>query len=163
MPEIEETNLPGVGLRHDFTTRGGDRLGVITHRTGRRQLLVYDREDPDACEEDIALEEDEGHALAELLGGTTVTEHFTRVFQQSLEGLTIEWLTIGDDWACAGKTIGQTQLRTRTGVSIIAVLRDGQTHPAPEPDFPLSVGDAAVVVGTPDGLREAAEFLRTGA
>ncbi|MGH2814647.1 MAG: TrkA C-terminal domain-containing protein [Actinomycetota bacterium] len=46
--DIQETNLPGVGLRHDFTTRAGRQLGVVTHRTGRRDLLVYDREDPDA-------------------------------------------------------------------------------------------------------------------
>lgn len=163
MPEIEETNLPGVGIRHDLVTRNGDRLGVITHRTGRRQLLVYDRDDPDATREDIRLDEEEGHALAELLGGTTVTEHFSTVFQQSLEGLTIEWLTVGQDWACAEQTIGNTELRTRTGVSVIAVIRDGETVPAPEPDFTLSSGDAIVAVGTPAGLREATEVLRAGA
>ena len=38
--DIQETNLPGVGLRHDFTTRAGRQLGVVTHRTGRRDLLV---------------------------------------------------------------------------------------------------------------------------
>jgi TrkA domain protein len=46
--EIQETALPGVGLRHDFTTRAGRQLGVVTHRTGRRDLLLYDRDDPDA-------------------------------------------------------------------------------------------------------------------
>lgn len=163
MPEIEETNLPGVGIRHDFVTRSGAHLGVITHRTGRRQLLVYDSADPDAAREDIRLEEDEGHALAELLGGTTVTEHFTTVFQQSLEGLTIEWLTVGSDWACAGWTIGDTELRTRTGVSIIAVVRNGDTVPAPEPDFRLSSDDAIVAVGTPEGLRDATQILRANA
>lgn len=163
MPEIEETNLPGVGIRHDFVTRNGDRLGVITHRTGRRQLLVYNRNDPDACREDIRLDEEEGHALAELLGGTTVTEHFTRMFQQSLTGLTIEWLTLGSDWASAERTIGGTQLRTRTGVSVIAVIREGGTVPAPEPDFGLSSGDTLVAVGTPEGLRDATEILRAGA
>jgi len=34
--DITETALPGVGLRHDFTTRAGRQLGVVTHRTGRR-------------------------------------------------------------------------------------------------------------------------------
>ena len=43
--DIQETNLPGVGLRHD-TTRAGRQLKVVTHRTGRRDLLVYDRDDP---------------------------------------------------------------------------------------------------------------------
>lgn len=163
MPDIEETQLPGVGIRHDFTTRNGDRLGVITHRTGRRELLLYDPRDPDASRENVRLEEEEGHALAELLGGTTVTEHFTEIFQQSLQGLTIEWLTVGPQWACADCTIGDMQLRTRTGVSIIAVIREGQTIPAPGPEFRLASRDSIVAVGTPEGLRHAADVLQAGA
>jgi K+/H+ antiporter YhaU regulatory subunit KhtT len=66
--EIQETTLPGVGLRHEFTTRAGRQLGVVTHRTGRRDLLVYDRNDPDACQEVIQLTQEEADALADLLG-----------------------------------------------------------------------------------------------
>ena len=33
--DIQETTLPGVGLRHDFTTHAGCRLGVVSYRTGR--------------------------------------------------------------------------------------------------------------------------------
>ena len=32
--DIQETTLPGVGLRHAFTTRGGHQLGVVSYRTG---------------------------------------------------------------------------------------------------------------------------------
>ena len=31
----------GVGLRHEFTTRAGEHIGVVSHRTGRRDLLLY--------------------------------------------------------------------------------------------------------------------------
>ncbi|NUR92910.1 MAG: potassium transporter TrkA, partial [Nonomuraea sp.] len=49
--EVEQTALPGIGLRHDFTTRAGRRVGVISHRTGRRDLVIYDQDDPDrACQ-----------------------------------------------------------------------------------------------------------------
>jgi TrkA domain protein len=34
--DIQETALPGVGLRHEFTTRAGRHLGVVSYRTGRR-------------------------------------------------------------------------------------------------------------------------------
>lgn len=34
--EIQETALPGDGLRHEFTTSGGRQLGVVSYRTGRR-------------------------------------------------------------------------------------------------------------------------------
>ena len=36
MPEVRETLLPGVGVRHEFTTASGERVAVLTHRGGRR-------------------------------------------------------------------------------------------------------------------------------
>jgi K+/H+ antiporter YhaU regulatory subunit KhtT len=45
MPEVYETRLPGVGVRHDFTTAEGERVAVLTHRGGRRELAVYERDD----------------------------------------------------------------------------------------------------------------------
>ena len=68
MPDVSETNLPGVGVRHDFTTATGQRLGVIAHRGGRRELLVYDTDDPDACRTVMQLDVDDARTLAEVLG-----------------------------------------------------------------------------------------------
>ena len=65
--QIEETNLPGIGVRYDFETRGGDRIGVIVHESGERDLLVYDHSDPDACRPVRLSEEDMLH-LGEILG-----------------------------------------------------------------------------------------------
>jgi TrkA domain protein len=159
MIQIKETKLPGVGVRHDFATQNGDLLGVITHRTGRRDLLIYDRDDPDACAEVLRLEEDESHRLAELLGGTRVTETITSL-QQSVPGLTIDWLPIAPTSACANHSIADFGIRGQTGVSIVAVLRDGDTIPSPEPGFVLQPGDTAVAVGTPAAIRKAFALLR---
>ncbi|MCC6184034.1 MAG: potassium transporter TrkA, partial [Microthrixaceae bacterium] len=46
MTEIHETELPGVGVLQEFDTVGGSRVGVLTTRAGRRELLFYDDEDP---------------------------------------------------------------------------------------------------------------------
>ncbi len=66
--DIEETLLPGVGVRHEFTTASGERVALVTHRTGRRELAVYDRDDPDACRTVLHLSEDDTTTLGELLG-----------------------------------------------------------------------------------------------
>ena len=158
MAEIEETQLPGVGVRHDFVTQHGIRIGVIAHRSGHRELLVYDQRDPDACRDVVRLEEDDTRALAELLGGSHVTATLARV--QSVEGLTIDWLPVEPGAACAGSQIGHSDLRERTGVSIVAVVRDGQTVASPAPDYRLQPGDTAVAIGTPEGIREAFALLR---
>jgi TrkA domain protein len=155
--DIQETSLPGVGLRHDFTTRAGRQLGVVTHRTGRRDLLVYDRNDPDACQEVIQLTDQEADALADLLGAARLVEHLGAL--QRIEGLAIDWLPIRPGSPYAGRAIADTQARSRTGVSIVAILRGDGAIPAPAPDAGLQAGDTLVVVGTAGGIKELASLL----
>ena len=156
--DIQETQLPGVGLRHDFTTRAGRQLGVVTHRTGRRDLLVYDREDPDACREVVQLTDEEADALAELLGAARLVEHLAALTQR-IEGLAIDWLPIRAGGPFAGRAIADTQARSRTGVSIVAIVRGDGAIPAPAPDAVLEPGDTLVVVGTARGVKELARLL----
>ena len=160
MAEVSETQLPGVGIRHDFTTTGGDRLGVLAHRTGRRELLVYDRRDPDACQASLTLEPDDSQTLAELLGGGQISESVRGL--QQVEGLAIDWLRVGAESACAGSAISEAAPRTETGVLIVAVVRGGNTVLTPGPDFVLEAGDVAVAVGAPDGIRLVFELLQRG-
>lgn len=47
--DIDETLLPGIGVRHDLMTRQDTRVGDVAHRTGIRELLVYDQADPDGA------------------------------------------------------------------------------------------------------------------
>jgi len=75
MAQIDETLLPGIGVRHDFTTAGGARIGVVTYRDGRRELVLFDERDPDECGASVTLDDDDAHALADLLGGTQLVEH----------------------------------------------------------------------------------------
>jgi K+:H+ antiporter subunit KhtT len=151
MPEVSETPLPGVGVRHDFVTAAGERVAVLTHRTGRRELAVYDREDPDACVAVLHLSPDDTRTLAELLGASPVAEAVAAV-QQRLEGLAIEWVTVPSGSRFVSSTMAEGAFRTRTGASIVAVLRGAETIPAPGPDHRFEGGDVIVAVGTPEGL-----------
>lgn len=160
MADVEETKLPGVGVRHDFATSSGQRVGVLLHRTGQRELLVYDEDDPDSCTESVRLTEADARTLGELLGPSQVTEHIDDVIRQSIEGLTIDWITIRLDSPCAGKTIGDTNLRQQASVSIVAVVRNGTTFASPGPEFQLQPRDIAVVVGTVEGISEAVALLQ---
>ena len=161
MAHYEQTQLPGVGVRHDFVTELGRRVGVITRHGGRRELLVYREDDPDSCVATVHLEESDRQALVEVLGGSQVTQTL-KDLQQRVEGLAIDWLPIARDWFAAGHTIADTQMRRRTGVSIVAILRDGSTVPSPEPSEALAAGDTVVVVGTPEGIEAATDVLRVG-
>ena len=52
----------------------------------------------------------------------------------------------------SGRTLGDTQVRSRTGASIVAVLRRSGAVPSPTPDFRFAIGDTLVVVGTREGV-----------
>lgn len=158
MADVTETPLPGVGVRHDFTTDSGERVGVIVHRNGRRELVHYDRTDPDVCRTVMYLSAGDSRIMAELLGASRVAEAVGAV-QHDLEGLSIDWITVPAGAASVGHTIGEAAIRTRTGVSIVAVLRQGRTLPAPGPEHILVAGDVAVAVGTPAGLEQAHRIL----
>lgn len=161
MPKIEETSLPGVGLRLDFTAEDGSRIGVVHHRTGRKELFVCTAEDPDAAVVSLNLSDGDSHALSEALGGSTVIENLMDL-QQQIEGLAIDWLSVDAETPYAGKTIGDARIRTRTGVSVVAVIRGDQAHPAPGPDFRVETSDTLVVVGTPEGIKSVSEILTVG-
>ena len=156
---MQETKLPGVGVRHDFETASGRRIGVIVHHGGHRELLVYDDRDPDVCRETLRIDEHEAHTLAEMLGAAQVQQSVESI-KQSVEGVTIDWVPINGASEFAGRTIGETALRRRTGVTIIALVRAGRTIPAPGPEEELRAGDTAVVVGPPDGIALAFTKLR---
>ncbi|MGH2674368.1 MAG: cation:proton antiporter regulatory subunit [Actinomycetota bacterium] len=158
MADVEETKLPGLGIRYEFLTARGNRVGVVHHRTGRRELLIYDRDDPDTVRDVVALDPDDGRTLAELLGGSRVAEQLDHL--QQVEGLAIDWLPVPSNSPFADGTIGDTEARRRTGVSIVAVLRGDQAFPAPGPDHRLEAGDTLLVVGTPRGIEALSVRLR---
>jgi TrkA domain protein len=155
---VRETQVPGVGVRYELDLESGQRIGVLVHRSGRRELLHYSARDPDAVETEMVLTPAEGKVVADLLGGTQLVESLTQM-QQRVEGLAIDWLPIPATSPFVGRTIGDAEVRSRTGVSIVAVLRGDDAFPAPGPEFVLKADDTVVVVGTPEGIRAAAELL----
>jgi len=156
--ELFETQLPGVGVRYDFTTDATDRVGVVVHRDGRREFLIYDKKDPDSCRATVWLNTKESAAMVELLGGSKVIEKIGDL-RHEVEGLSIEWVTLPPEGGLTGQTIGDGAIRTRTGASVVAVLRGEASVPGPGPEFVLAAGDVALVVGSVEGVQAALRVL----
>ena len=159
MTRVDETDLPGVGTRFSFETEDHRVLGVIRHHDGRREVFVADDADPDSVAWAISLVEGEAHLLADLLGGAEISRE-AAALAQGVAGLTVDWVEVPSGGLDPGATIGSLEVRTRTGASVVAVLRGDQPYPAPGPAFELASGDVAMVVGTAEGVREARRLLR---
>jgi TrkA domain protein len=158
--EVFETPLPGVGVRYEFTTEVGDRVGVVVRRDGRRELVLYDEVDPDACRDIVSLAAPESATLVELLGGSKVTERIADL-RHEVEGLAIEWVTLPATGGLGGRTIGDGRIRTETGASVVAVIRGAVSHPGPGPEFRLEPDDVVLVIGSVPSVQEAARRLTT--
>ncbi len=152
MSEVNETHLPGVGVRYDFSTSGGDHIGVLAHHFGHRDLLTYDRDDVDASRRVARLDPDDARTLADLLGVPHISDRLQSI-QQRIEGLAIDWMPIDSASSLAGHTLRKSAVHTRTGVSIVAVLRGDEAYAAPTAEFSLLAGDVAIAVGTPAGVQ----------
>jgi TrkA domain protein len=159
--EIEQTALPGIGLRHEFTTRSGRRIGIVSHRTGRRDLVIYDPRDPDRACETVKLNDEEADALSELLGAPRIVQRLNELHRQ-VEGLVSQQLHIEAGSPYAGRPMGEARVRTRTGASIVAVVRAGRVIASPAPDFGLEAEDVVVVVGSPEATGAVAGILAQG-
>jgi TrkA domain protein len=160
MVNVDVTPLPGLGTRQDFVSRGGRRIGVITYRDGKLELIVSREDDPDTCAS-IPLTVDEAGALANLLGAPQLVAQL-RKENDDLAGVHTKQLPLAHGSPYDGRTLGDTALRTRTTVSVVAVVRAGTVHPSPRPDFVLGGGDALITVGTAEGLAKAADVLDRG-
>lgn len=158
---VDVTPLPGIGVRKDFTLASGRRVGVITHRDGRTDLIVSKSDDLDACAASLPLTTEEAATLSNLLGAPQLVAQLEQD-HKDLPGIQTRQLHIADDSRFDGLTLGDTALRTRTGVSVVAVMRAGQARPSPAPDFTLTGGDILVAVGTKEGLDAAAKILING-
>lgn len=158
---VEQTALPGIGVRHDVVTTSGRRLGVVSHRSGRRDLVLYDRNDPDAAIATVSLTDDEAEALADILGASLMLGQLSGLRQQAA-GLLTEQIAIPAGSHFVGRRLGETQARTRTGASIVAVLREREVIASPSPSFRFEAGDVVVVVGTRQGLDGVTAILADG-
>lgn len=157
--DVSQTLLPGVGIRYEFVTRDKTRVAVVARRDGRVTVATYDWSgDPDASREVLALSATEAEALAEILGAPRIVERFADLSRE-IPGLVSARLEVPAGSRYAGRELGATRARTRTGVSIVAVVRGSEVIASPSPAQHLMAGDVLVAVGTEEGIAGVREIL----
>lgn len=143
---IDETLLPGVGVRYDIFPETGAPFGVLMHRDGAAEFVRFDPDDPDQAEQVFRLSAVVTAALADILGAPRVNSRLADLSKE-VPGLQSIRIKIDPESAVAGKTIGQVQVRTRTGCSIVAVVRDEDVVASPSPDEQLQAGSVIIAIG----------------
>ena len=142
-------------------TASGRRIGVVELREGQTELIVSTWDDPDTCQASIPLTSDEAATLGNLLGGMHLAMKLAEE-HKDVPGIVTRQFSIAADSPFQNQPMGKASIRTRCGVSIVAIMREGEVLPSPGPDVVLHAGDLLVAVGTQEGLDSAADILRRG-
>ncbi len=129
---------------------------MVAHRDGARTLSAYRADDPDACALSMRLSSGEAEALIDAL---MPAHHSPTLLHTTDLGLVAERVLLSATSHWNGRLLGDTRMRTETGVSIVAVLRRAEAFPSPAPDFRLAGGDTLIVIGTREGVETAATIL----
>jgi TrkA domain protein len=148
--EIRESVLPGIGERFDLRAAEGGDVCVVIHHSGRRDVYVTDADgDPQAA---VTLTDSQARNLGAILAGAYFTPAVVAEIESVIDGLLIDWVTLGPDSPGVGRTIAELEVRTATRMTIAAILRDHTPIVAPEPSERLRDGDRLVVIGRPEDL-----------
>jgi TrkA domain protein len=150
--DVTEVLLPGIGLRYEFTNHEGDRFGIVARRTGDFELVVYVGGDPDAARPVVRLNSEEADTVAEILGAPHIAERFTDLTKE-VPGLQSGQVEVRPGSPYRDQPLGSTRARTRTGASIVAIVRGEDVTASPKSDQILRAGDVLVVIGTREGIR----------
>lgn len=66
--------------------------------------------------------------------------------------LQLQWITVPEESPLAGCSIAEAAIRSRSGASVVGVLREGKVTANPDPSFRLRGGDLAAVMASPEQM-----------
>jgi len=148
MTTIREADLPGIGRKFEIQICSGEKLVIVIHDDGQRELYIFPTLDADQSSAMVTLTDPEARQIAGILGGLSYTPRALESVELALSELVIEWYRLERDSPCIGRTIGELGIRKKTGASIIAIVeRDRRKMINPGPEQVLPAGATLVVVG----------------
>lgn len=163
MSTISESNLPGVGRKFQVETLSGDRLTIVIHDDGTRELYHFSRKNLDRPASVLALTDGEARQIAGIVGGLTYVPKTLPSTEVVLEELVLEWFTLQPGAACVGRTIRDLQVRTRTGASIVSIVQANRvTRTNPEADTLLTEGATLILAGDRRSIAKLKHLLVSG-
>lgn len=153
---IYETEVPGVGHKFEMELDGSERLVVLIHHSGKRE--VYLRPDENADSQKLfGLSGKQARQFGSILEGAYFQPVEMDDIQVPLGEAVIEWVEIEPESPVVGQTLRTAKIREQTGASVIAIQRGEETLANPKPDTAIEAEDILVTLGT----REVQQALDT--
>jgi TrkA domain protein len=144
--DLRETRLPGVGAKFTLRLDSGERLAIILHNDGLREIYYFRRgeDEPRAV---IELDDDQARQLGAVIGGAYERPKIVEDLEMALGELHIEWVRVPGGSPTVGKTLAELAFRQRAGITIVAILREPEPVVGAQPTDRIQEGDTLVAVG----------------
>jgi CPA2 family monovalent cation:H+ antiporter-2 len=81
--------------------------------------------------------------------------------QSAARSLELNWVKMPEGSPLIGRSIEELQIRSTTGVSVVAVIRNADLYPNPEPGFIFRDGDLIGVLGNSEQLETFTELIKS--
>lgn len=158
MSVVRESDLIGIGKKFQIETEAGDNMVVVIHDDGRRELYRHEYEDNETrCV--MTLSDEESRQVAGIIGGLSYKPKALETIEVALDDLRIEWYKVEPTNDGVNKTIGELDVRQKTGASIIAAIKDAETKINPGPDYLIEPGATLVIAGKAKHIKLLKELL----
>lgn len=159
--KVRESDLPCIGKKFEVEVRGGDKLVIILHHDGCRELYHFYHDRPDESMSGIAMDDKDARVVAGIIGGMAYSPKTPDIVDTVLDNLVIEWYKLEDGSSCIGKAISDMDVRRKTGALIIAVVeKDHRICLNPHPEYVFSAGSMVIAAGERENLKALKALMR---
>jgi K+:H+ antiporter subunit KhtT len=145
--DLQETRLPGVGIKFSLRLAAGGRLSIIVHNDGKRELYWFRHQHDDEPRAVITLDDDESRQLGAVIGGAYERPKIVEDLEMALGEMQIEWIPVPDSSPWIGKTLAECGFRAKLGITVIAILREPESVSGARPEDVIQQGDTLVTIG----------------
>ena len=163
MTTIRESDLPGIGRKFEINTRSADKLVIVVHEDGKREIHHFDYDDPDESISMVTLDDTEARRVGAILGGMVYMPGALETVDIAFDDMVIEWYKVEPKSKSIGKTMGELNVRNQTGATIIAVINKDQNKIiSPGPEQIIKGGATLVIIGERGQIKECKKLITDG-
>lgn len=159
--QVREATLPGIGKKYVMSLRAGGNLAIIVRPDGERQVFHF-LEDEDRPTDVVKVDRDEAQQIANLLGRAMVGAPELDKLELVLGALEIEWVRLDGGSGLVGRSLADSELRHRTGASVVAVIRGEDAIPNPPIHTVFESGDMVLLIGDDEQTEAARQLIERG-
>ncbi|WP_353856237.1 cation:proton antiporter regulatory subunit [Bacillus sp. Bos-x628] len=161
---IKENDLPGIGKKFEIETRNREKMTIVIHDDGRREIYRFDDDDPDEVLSTISLDDSESRQIAAIIGGMVYKPQALETIEMAFNDLIIEWFKVEKGAKAVGHTLGDLDVRQNYEVTVIAIIKHtNEKLLNPGADSIIEENDTMVISGERKHLKRLIrDFLSRG-